>query len=275
MKMVIEKYSQKVIKYIEKYNLDEIVQFDNCVPQISTYESVDKNNKESYPPDWNDLIRLHNIIVSRKVTTILEFGVGYSTLICAHALNYNKQQHKKFVSDNIRRDDAFKIHSVDSHYHWINVTKSKMNKNLIETTKFLYSEVIMGDWQGRICTYYRNLPNICPDFIYLDAPDQFNVGGNIRNISTAHSDRMPMSADILAIEHFLLPGTLILVDGRTANARFLKTNLQRNWKHTHDFDGDIHYFELIETPLGKYNKIHIDWALGEEYYNKLEKYDGK
>ena len=102
MKMVIEKYSQKVIKYIEKYNLDEIVQFDNCVPQISTYESVDKNNKESYPPDWNDLIRLHNIIVSRKVTTILEFGVGYSTLICAHALNYNKQQHKKFVSDNIR-----------------------------------------------------------------------------------------------------------------------------------------------------------------------------
>jgi len=272
---MIEKYSKKVIEYIKKYNLDEIVQFDNCVPHHSTYESVDKNHKETYPPDWNDLIRLHNIIISRKVTTILEFGVGYSTLICAHALNYNKQKHKKFVFDNIRRSTVFEIHSVDASHNWIDTTRSKMDKNLRGTTKFLCSEVVMSDWQGKICTYYKNLPNICPDFIYLDAPYQFNVSGNIRNISTAHSDRLPMSADILAIEHFLLPGTFILVDGRTANARFLKTNLQRNWKYIHDLDEDIHCFELIETPLGKYNKTHIDWALGEEYYNKLKKYDGK
>ena len=33
-----------------------------------------------------------------------------------------------------------------------------------------------------------------------------------------------MAADILAIEHFLVSGTLIVVDGRTANARFLKAN---------------------------------------------------
>ena len=35
-----------------------------------------------------------------------------------------------------------------------------------------------------------------------------------------------MSADILVFEHFLQPGTLIVVDGRAANARFLKTNLE-------------------------------------------------
>ena len=29
-----------------------------------------------------------------------------------------------------------------------------------------------------------------------------------------------MAADILSIEHFLHPGTLIVIDGRTANARF-------------------------------------------------------
>ena len=40
---------------------------------------------------------------------------------------------------------------------------------------------------------------------------------------------MPMSCDILKIEHFLKPGTIIVVDGRAANSRFIKKNLQRNW----------------------------------------------
>ena len=31
-----------------------------------------------------------------------------------------------------------------------------------------------------------------------------------------------MSCDILKIEPFLIPGTIILIDGRTANANFLK-----------------------------------------------------
>ena len=56
--------------------------------------------------------------------------------------------------------------------------------------------------------------------------------GEIRESPQKHPDRMPMAADILAFERFLLPGTLIVVDGRGANARFLKTNLQRNWEYS-------------------------------------------
>ena len=117
------------------------------------------------------------------------------------------------------------------------------------------------NFNERICTLYDNFPNICPDLIYLDAPDQFSPIGNVRGISTNHSDRLPMSADILTFEHFLLPGTLIVVDGRTANARFLEANLQRNWVHHHSVEYDQHFFELKESPLGVYNQRQIEFFL--------------
>ena len=80
-----------------------------------------------------------------------------------------------------------------------------------------------------------------PDLIYLDGPFNYSDTGEIRGISTNHQDRVAMSGDILAIEHFLQPGTLIIIDGRTANARFLKCNLQRNWGYYHSQEWDQHF----------------------------------
>ena len=74
-----------------------------------------------------------------------------------------------------------------------------------------------------------------------------------------------MSADILRFEFFLEPGTLILIDGRTANARFLKAYLRRNWAYLHDPAGDIHYFELQEEPLGPFNKAKLDFCLNGKW----------
>lgn len=74
-----------------------------------------------------------------------------------------------------------------------------------------------------------------------------------------------MASDLLKIEHFLLPGTFILVDVRMANARFLKLNLQRNWKYVHDRSGDVHTFELCESPLGPYNLKQVNFCLGENW----------
>mgnify|MGYP000067699812 CR=1 FL=1 len=69
-----------------------------------------------------------------------------------------------------------------------------------------------------------------------------------------------MAADILLMESILLPGTFILVDGRTNNARFLNNNLQRNFEMSWDKDGDVTCFELKEERLGKYN------ILGSDFY---------
>jgi len=74
-----------------------------------------------------------------------------------------------------------------------------------------------------------------------------------------------MSGDILGFENFLVPGTLIVVDGRTANARFLKNNLKRNWNYYYSKDFDQHFFELKEIPLGPYNEKQIQFCLGSDW----------
>lgn len=73
-------------------------------------------------------------------------------------------------------------------------------------------------------------------------------------------ERTVMAADLLLMESILLPGTFILVDGRTNNARFLKNNFQRNFEMSWDKDGDVTSFELQEERLGKYN------ILGSDFY---------
>ena len=86
---------------------------------------------------------------------------------------------------------------------------------------------------------------------------QFSVKGNINNISTSHYDFMPMSCDILKIEHFLKPGTIIVIDGRSSNYRFLISNFQRKWKKFEDFNNEQYILILDEQPLGKLNAKQI------------------
>tara|TARA_B100000242_G_C42977392_1_gene453660 strand:+ start:250 stop:1110 length:861 start_codon:yes stop_codon:yes gene_type:complete len=235
--------------------------------------SLEIKSDEKFLPEFDDLSRLHYIVRSRKVTTILEFGVGKSSLIFADALKLNKKDFYSYSSKNLRRNNLYECHSVDNYKYWIDQCKQDMPEQLFAEgfLNFQLAEVEMGDFLGRACTFYNPLPNISPDLIYLDGPDQFSVKGNIRGISTNNKDRMPMSADILAFEHFLQPGTLIVVDGRAANARFLKTNLQRNWTYYFCKEWDQHFFELLEEPLGIYNKRFIEHTLGEDYFKRLER----
>ena len=71
---------------------------------------------------------------------------------------------------------------------------------------------------------------------------------------------MPMSCDILKFEHFLTPGTIIVLDGRTANARFLRDNFKRNWLYK--YEEDQHIFYLNDPILGKYNKLQLKFYNG-------------
>lgn len=266
-------------EYIDEYNLLDILDLKSIPKDVSSkvvYSptfSVDKSNKTPFPAELDDLVRLHYITCSRKVTSILEFGVGKSTTVFGNALELNKKKYVDFTSVNLRRGNLYECHSVDNYESWINECRKLIPKNLIDNKiiNLHCSKVYISDFCGRVCTFYDPLPNLCPDLIYLDAPDQFSPIGNIRGLSTNHQDRMPMSADILALEHFLQPGTLIIVDGRTANARFLSSNFQRSWAYCYSEAWDQHFFELQEEPLGVYNKRMLDHCLGEEYFNRLGK----
>lgn len=225
-------------------------------------EAVDPRNSTPLLPELDDLTRLHYLVRTRKVTTILEFGVGKSTVVLADAIQKNKRDFEDFVVKNIRRANPFEIHSIDTSRNWIRTCKQSMDPSIAQFAHFHLSKIEMTTFNGRACTMYQHIPNICPDLIYLDSPDQFSVKNYIRGISTASADRVPMSADILLMEPFLLPGTLIVVDGRTANARFLKNNLQRDWEYTYHIEEDIHTFELIEAPLGELNRKQLMFCLG-------------
>ena len=238
-------------------------------PGSGINDTVNPAVTSPYPPDWSDLVRLHRLIVERRATTILEFGVGKSTVIMAHALAVNRRRHGEFVAKNLRRHNCFELHAIDDMPQYVDETRRLLPVDLAAACTLHVSAVSMGTFNGRICSYYDRLPNICPDFVYLDGPSQMNAQGDVRGVSVNHPDRVPMAADLLAIEHFLLPGTMVVIDGRTANARFIRANLQRGWRYSHDEEADVHLFELCERPLGPHNLAQIQFCLGQSWLDRL------
>ena len=235
--------------YLEDMGLTSIVDAAGLVsPGIN-----DKfYTKVPYKPDLIDLARLHRFVIENKRTTILEVGTGWSTWVLADALSKLKLKHADEVS-NLRRNNPFELHVVDDEPHFINIAKERLPLSIGKLVTFHEKASMMGTFNDRICTYYESLPCVSPDLIYVDGPNQFNVSSDIGGWSTRHKDMLPMAADLLRIEHFFIPGTIVIFDGRAANARFFKTNIQRGWDYQYDVDFDQHVFVLNESPLGPLN----------------------
>ena len=224
--------------------------------------------REPFIPELDDLYNLYQYILINKRTTILEFGSGWSTLIFSLAL---KELADQFATEVklLKRNRPFELFVIENHKKYLNVTRNRIQKfnNFLKIKnpikiKYFLSDVEMTTFNNRICTQYKKLPLCNPDFIYLDGPDQIKVKKDINGISTRHKDMMPMVSDILKFEYFYTPGTIIVCDGRAANAKFLKDHFKRKWKYVDDQKNDQHVFWLADPPLGKYNKLQL------EFYNK-------
>jgi len=249
--------SAEIEQYFKSIGLEVLID-----PSHAPKSLVNEMIQESpYPSELDDLYRLHQFIILNKRTTVLEFGCGWSTLVMAHAIEDNRKKYWEEVK-SLRRNNPFEVSVVDNEKRYLQIAKKRVKEAGFENVEFLYSRALMTKFNDRLATNYECLPLINPDFIYLDGPDQFNVEGLINGLSTAHKDFMPMSSDILLFEHFLTPGTIIVVDGRAANSRFLRSNLQRNWTYTYDESGDQHIFQMDEEPLGEYSKKQL------EFYSK-------
>ena len=172
----------------------------------------------------------------------------------AHALQVNK---KRLLNKTLklRKKNKFELHSLENEKKFMNISKKRVKKYLgsYSGANFYYSKCQMTKFNDRICSEYEKLPLINPDFIYLDGPDQQKVKNKINGISTNHEDMMPMICDILKIENFLIPGTIIIADGRTANSIFLKNNFTRNWIYSYDKKNDQNIFFLNDNSLGPVN----------------------
>lgn len=236
--------------------------------QIIVDESKKKifNNKnQTYLPQLDDLYNLYQYVLLNKRTTVLEFGSGWSSLIFNLALNELKDKYHNDIK-SLKRNNPFELFILESNKKYMTISKNRINKfnKLLKIKKpikvhYCYSDVNMTLYEGKIACEFIKLPLCNPDFVYLDGPDRFNIKKDINGINTSHKDMMPMSCDILKFEYFYIPGTIIVVDGRGANSKFLKDHLKRNWKYLKDKAIDQHLFWLDDSLLGKYNKLQIDF----------------
>ena len=159
----------------------------------------------------------------------------------------------------IRNSHMFQVFTVDPSREWMEIARARFPTHLRDRVHFHPSEVEIGTFQGQLCHYFTSLPDVIPDFIYLDGPQPADVKGSIRGLTFQCPERTVMAADLLLMEPTFLPGTLILVDGRTNNARFLQNNFKRNYDMNWDKGGDITTFDLNEERLGKYNLLGADF----------------
>jgi len=252
----IPKKNTNLKSFFQKLGLNKIYK------ESSEYTSDQKDKRLSgnpYSPDLLDLYYLYELIRLNKRITILEYGCGWSTVMIYFAIKKMKSimKGKSFP----RNYNPYQLFSLDNDKKFISISKKRLNvfsKNATEV-KFFYSEVSMSTFNDRYCSKYNNHPLINPDFIYVDGPDQFNIKGKINNFTINSKPMVPMISDILRYEHFLMPGTIILFDGRQSNVRFFKANFQRKWNDFHINETGQHVFILNEKPLGKINKAQLDF----------------
>ncbi len=248
-------------EYIEKEGLDKLIDFSENIDYAEkVFDAVSGELKIPFPPEANDLVRLHKLIRSRKCFTVLEFGIGYSTVIFADALSKNEKDWAALTEKpKIRNRYMFQLFSVDASEKWIEEVEKCLPDHLKSRIHLNFSRVEIGTHRGQLCHFYKNIPDIISDFIYLDGPSAKDVEGNINGLSFQCEERTVMSGDLLLMEPSFLPGIMILVDGRVNNARFLARNLTRNYKIIEDKENDVTTFELDEERLGKYNLSGSDF----------------
>ena len=215
-----------------------------------------KKQRLPYKAELNDLYRLYKFITLNKRLCVLELGCGNSSIIINKALDFNK---KNFINgvDKIRQHNKFKHFSLDNDKNYLRLIKKKIPKNNI--SKFQYSKNKLVKVGYQISNEYESIPNINPDLIYIDGPDIFKIYGNENGIKFNHPDKMPMGSDLLKMENFLVPGTIILMDGRTSNARFLYNNFKRSWFYKYDARNDQNIFLLNERPIGRHNYYQLKY----------------
>lgn len=165
-----------------------------------------------------DLANLHKAVRKLRPNNLLEFGIGFSTIVLAHAVKLN---------------GSGKVYSVDADDRWISNLKRKLPTELAPLVEIIHSPVSVATQNNELCSLYELLPDIVPDFIYLDGPSPTDVKGSVRGLSFQPANgqiRQPVAADILLYESTLKTGATIVVDSRYMNVHFLRRNLRRSWR---------------------------------------------
>ena len=219
---------KKVIfdKYLKNFFEEKARRFFVENNKIRYFKTIENSEIK---PEFIDLKNLYNLIIDRKPRCVLEFGSGFSTIAITLALKKNCEKN------NI----LGKLFSVDGNEKWLENTKNKLDKNLLDYVKFYYSKPYISKYKDQLVTYHEVLPDISPNFIYLDGPAPDDVVNTLNGITFnsktiknengkvffEKKSRRIVSADVLMYESTSPSDFFILVDKRYSNANFLERSL--------------------------------------------------
>lgn len=242
-------------KYFYKNQLDKILKTNfkkNNIPP--PFQTFDQEGSNAFPCDIYDLTRLHKIIVSLKVISVLELGSGESTRIMADALRINEKNNlNDSLLMKIRKKEKFKIHSIETEKKYLQITERK-TKAYQKYVKYYHTGAIKTQFNDNICGRYKTIPPISANLIYIDGPSPYSYNKkNLNYIDLGFPEITNITCDLLLMEPFLLPGTVVIFDGLTNNAYFNIQRLKRNWLWKHNLKFDYTIMALIDKPLGIHN----------------------
>jgi len=261
-------------------------QFNDFLNSFTNNElvSASKSQRENKldPPEFSDLYFLYKTTRESYAVSILEFGSGYSTLIFAIALYQNYLQFGQEYLKKCIHPNAFQLLTVDASPYFLETSIKRIPEEVQKFVTAHSSEVELfefGGAGGQIANRWTDLPNFSPDLIYIDGPDPEQIPTEIKGYKY-NNFSLPMSADVLQREFFLWNGTQIIMDGRGANAEFLRRNLKRDWHYLKDAYNDRHIFRLHSEPWGYFANQHSDfkrgmaeqklpWVVSREKYLKM------
>ncbi len=224
----------------------------------------------AYEPEINDLYFLYCVVREKAVVSVLEFGSGWSTLALAIALQENFVDFGDAHIKSIRHPNPFQLLTLDASEKWQGVALSRLNEeeSLRVTSKVVTPRLSL--FEGVLCHFNDFVPNFTPDLVYLDGPDHDQVIGAESGFKYDERFTPPMSADLLRIEPYLWPETIVVADGRTANVRFLESHFKRNWQIMHDPFGDRSLFRINEPAFGVISQEHIDFRLAQSRFLQIK-----
>lgn len=164
--------------------------------------ALQSGDKNEFSANFLDLALLHNAIMSNRSKVVVEFGVGFSTIVMADAL----------------MRVGGKLFTIDASEKWLENTRAKI---IGDTVEFIHSPVLTYGGHHR----FAQLPDVVPDAIYLDAPSKSDI--------PAWSGPQ-VSSDILYYLPKMKIGSYFVIDGRSTNDSYLKAQCGKYCKWERD-----------------------------------------
>src|SRR5262245_31742817 len=115
---------------------------------------------DAYPYSALEMLRLFVDTRMRRPASVMEFGVGSSTIAIAAALE--KNGHGKLIT-------------VDGSEHWIAVCHDSLPERLRKYVEFVYSPVEVIEGGKAHC--YTSVPAVALDYLFVDGPSTQHIPG--------------------------------------------------------------------------------------------------